>query len=139
MISFSEMGGGEGFGEKLGERGRLHLALQIRGMDDEIVRGELGDDLATESARRPSRMRVRHDHDFRDGHLTVLADGFEHSGSFGANGTAVGRVLDIAAGVDFPVREPDRGADFVLAVRAIRLFSRAYGELVELLNGLRCG
>jgi hypothetical protein len=100
---FSEEIWRESIWHDVAEAGDPQIALEIGGVEWDLWACELGDDLAAETARWPGIIGVGDDGDFGDFDFAGFAHGFENRRALSADGSAVRRVLDVAAGEDFAV------------------------------------
>src|SRR5215472_5963855 len=99
--------------------------------DDLDVAAELPQDLAAGAAGRGQRVRVGSDGDAAE--LTdAFADGLENGDALGADGEAVGRVFDVATGVDAAVGVFQGGAYLEFRVGGEGVGARGKGCLQEL-------
>jgi len=98
----------------------LHSALQIR-HDHGDVAAKFPDQLAASAARRREGISVS-DYGNSVEPALAFADGFENGDALGANGEAVGSVLDVAAAKDSPRSGTKRRANAKVGVRRMRVF-----------------
>ena len=109
MLALREQASVERNRQQRAEAMTSRLVSEVRENDLQVP-AELPQDLAARPARRRGRIRIGDDGDPREGAM-ALGQRFEHGHTFRANGQAVGRVLDVAAGDDRPVGALERGAD----------------------------
>ena len=97
--------------QELAQRRREeHGAVRRRDVHRRRGLGELGEPLATATARRARRRSLGHDEHLDDTLLAGRDQGTERGG-LGALAERVGDVFDVAAGYDAAARRPQRGAD----------------------------
>ena len=96
------------------------------GEQDFEVAAELPQDLAAGAARRRRRLGVGDDREAREG-AVPFGERLEHRDPLGADGQAVGGVLDVAAGDDRAVGGFERGADLEVRERRIGVLAGAPG------------
>lgn len=93
-----------------GERWRL------RHVHWRVTRREFGQHLTAHAARCGEKVFLLRDHSDRLEFPEALTHGLDDCRAFAANGRAIRRILDVAAGWNSSIRQTDRGSDFEIAV-----------------------
>ena len=101
--------------------------MRIR-QDNFNITAELPQDLTAGSAWRGKLVRIGNDRDAAE-IARPIGDSFEHRHALGADRQAVGRVFDVAAGVDLASRIFKRGAHANIRKRGVSSLARLQSGL----------